>query len=351
MSSLILIIAVFMVLAGFTCSLRTSLTTTRAPQLPTVEPSSKPEPAVGKQTESHPVSLAALMEKDFNGRDFKVGRVLADNAIYTRYYITYLSGQLMISGIMNVPKAPPPVGGYPLLILNHGYIDPVVYTNGRGLRREQDYLVRQGFVVVHPDYRNHAESDDDENVELNFRLGYTEDVINVILAIRRAKLPYINGEKVGMLGHSMGGGITQNVLVVKPDLVKAAVLYASVSGDYKDNYQRYTIRRPETMAKITAAYGDIINQTDFWSNLSAVTYYQRLTAPVEIHIGTNDQDVEPEWSYTIHNKLTTLGKQVSLYEYEGERHEFSHGWPLMMQRITAFFTTQLKAGQPITETQ
>jgi hypothetical protein len=28
------------------------------------------------------------------------------------------------------------------VILNHGYIDPAIYTNGRGLKREQDYLAR-----------------------------------------------------------------------------------------------------------------------------------------------------------------------------------------------------------------
>lgn len=95
-----------------------------------------------------PVSLIAFAEQEFRGLDFKVGRVLAENEAYTRYYITYKGGGLTISGIMNVPKGSPPIGGFPLLMLNHGFIDPAIYTNARGLKREQDYLVRQGYRPV-----------------------------------------------------------------------------------------------------------------------------------------------------------------------------------------------------------
>jgi len=348
MHKLIFTLAALAVLAGFSCSPRTE---------PSLVPAESTKPAVntededfGGPVEPHPVSLPALMNKDFYGHDFTVGRVLDDNSVYTRYYITYISGELKISGIMNVPKATPPAGGHPLLILNHGYIDTDIYTNGRGLKREQDYLVRQGFVIVHPDYRNHADSDDDADVETKFRLGYTEDVINAVLAIREAKLPYVNADKVGMMGHSMGGGVTQNVLIVKPDLVQAAVLYAPVSGDYKNNYERYTTRRPETLARIIATYGEITGNIEFWANLSASSFYDRIAAPVEIHIGTADESVEPEWSYAIQARLEWLGKPVVLHEYQGEHHEFSRDWTLMMSRIADFFTTELKTGAGTGET-
>lgn len=287
---------------------------------------------------AHPISLAALMQKDFNGYDFKVGQVLDSNSSYTRYYITYMSGNLKISGIMNVPAGD---GPWPLLILNHGYIDPAVYTNGRGLKREQDYLVRQGFVVVHPDYRNHAQSDDDPDYETNFRLGYTEDVINAIYALQKASLPYIDLNNIGLLGHSMGGGVTQNVLVVKPDLVKAAVLYAPVSGDYQDNYERYTKRRPEVLQAFQQKYPDTKLDTSFWQSISAATYFERLTAPVAIFIGTADDSVEPAWSYAIRDRLTELGKNVMLYEYQGEAHEFSFAWNDFMQQSASFFKQHL----------
>ena len=56
----------------------------------------------------HPVSIDAWINKNFIGSDFTIGQILADTALYTRYYITYKSGELTISGIMNVPKGEGP---------------------------------------------------------------------------------------------------------------------------------------------------------------------------------------------------------------------------------------------------
>ena len=47
-------------------------------------------------------------------------------------------------------------GPFPGIVLNHGYIEPSIYVTGQGLAREQDWLARAGFVVLHTDYRGHA---------------------------------------------------------------------------------------------------------------------------------------------------------------------------------------------------
>lgn len=125
--------------------------------------------------------------------------MLERHAAYTYHSVTYRSGELTISGTMSLPEGE---GPFPVLILNHGYIDASVYTSGRGLRREQDYLARQGFLVIHPDYRNHAQSSRVDEDELENRLGYVEDVISAVVAVRASSLPYFEGN-IGMLGHSI----------------------------------------------------------------------------------------------------------------------------------------------------
>lgn len=284
------------------------------------------------------VSLPALMQKQFDGRDLSLGKILANEPTYTRYYITYKSGELTISGIMNVPKGN---GPFPVLILNHGYIDPAVYTNGRGLKREQDYLARQGFVVLHPDYRNHAQSTKDETVEEKIRLGYVEDVINAVVAIKNSGLDFIDTGKIGMLGHSMGGGITQAVLVTRPDLVDAAILYAPVSMDAAKSYERWTTTRPEVVEKIKKLYGAPEDNAKFWADVSPKNFVDRIAVPVQIHHGTKDADVPYEWSQETEKLLQQAGKSVSLVTYEGEGHEFGSQWTAFMQRTAEFFKQNL----------
>lgn len=199
----------------------------------------------------HPVSIGALVEAAYDGRDLQLGEVLVEDAAYTRHFVTYASGDLTISGVMNIPTG---AGPFPTLVLNHGYIDPDIYVNGQGMMREQDYLARNGFAVLHTDYRNHAQSSDDPDAELELRLGYTADVINAVLAIKRSGIAQLDPHWVGLFGRSMGGGVTYNALVAQPGLVGAAVVYAPVSSLASENFDRWTRGSADGDA-IIAAYG------------------------------------------------------------------------------------------------
>ena len=301
---------------------------------------SQPTKAVqGAEQSPNPVSLQAVAAKQYDGRNLTVGRVLDQNDAYTRYYITYKSGPLTISGIMNVPRGQ---GPFPVLILNHGHIDPAIYTNGRGLKREQDYLARQGYVIIHPDYRGHADSDDSPDDFLNLRLGYTEDVINAVYAVRESELPYFDKDNIGMLGHSMGGGITTNVITALPDLIKAAVLFAPVSADYQDNFNKWTRSRTDQAEKIVAAYGTPTSSPEFWRNVSPINFVNQIAAPIMLHHGTADESCPIEWSDKFVAALKTAGKNITYFTYPDEPHEFINAWPTVMRRTTEFFDQYLK---------
>ncbi|OGM98225.1 MAG: peptidase S9 [Candidatus Yanofskybacteria bacterium RIFCSPHIGHO2_01_FULL_41_21] len=282
------------------------------------------------------------MEKEFNGRDLKLGQIQDGNSDYTRYHITYKSGDLTISGIMNIPKGIPPEDGWPVLFLNHGHIDTSVYTNGRGLRREQDYLARQGFAVLHSDYRNHTQSDKDPNTETDVRLGYVEDVINAVMAVKNSDISSLSKERFGMLGHSMGGGISQAVMVVRPDLVDAIVLYAPVSSDVVDSYNRWTLRNSSNAEKIRSAHGSPEENPEFWKNMSPRTFFDRVKTPIIIFHGTADESCDIEWSRETRELLLAAGKRVELVEYPGQYHEFGATFDDFMKRSSDFFKNNLK---------
>jgi len=295
--------------------------------------------------EINPVSLPFLEQKTFDGRELKLVKILERNKAYTKYYITYLSGQLKISGIMDVPAGK---GPFPVIITCHGYINPKVYTNGRGLKREQDYLVRRGYVVLHPDYRNHNGSDKDTGDNLQLHLGYTEDVINAVYALKNSDYSFIDKGRIGLLGHSLGGLLALNIMVTKPTLVKAYVLFAPMSSDYRDNFDRWILHRrepkygsPEVAKQIIALYGSPESNPQFWDNISAKNFFDNIQAPIEIHHGTADKSVPLAWSEKLVTQLKAHNKTASLYVYSGEKHEFINAWPLVMQRTVRFFDRSL----------
>lgn len=284
------------------------------------------------------VSLPFFRERKFSGTGLTKGKILDNQPSYIRYTITYKSGELTISGIMNVPKGK---GPFPVLILNHGYINPKIYTNGRGLKREQDYLAKKGYVVIHPDYRNHADSDKDTLHQYSFRQGYVEDVINAVHAVKNSEYAFLDKERIGMLGHSMGGGIALNIMVTQPKLVKAFVLFGTVSADVSDNFYWWSSHRPDGDS-IVRRFGRPHENPDFWKRMSPITYLNLAESPVMIHHGAADESCPVEWARRLNDSLIVHKKNVTYYEYPKGKHEFINEWPLVMRRTAEFFHEHLK---------
>ncbi|MBQ1093175.1 S9 family peptidase [Streptomyces sp. B93] len=312
-----------------------------SPTVPPPATSATPSPApTPTLTAADPVSIPGLVAREHHGSDLRLGAVRARTDAYTQYAVTYRANGLRISGIMNVPEGK---GPFPALVLAHGYIDPDVYTTGRGLAREQDLLARRGYVVLHTDYRNHAGSDADPDNDVDLRLGYTEDVIGAVHALRGAARPAIDDDRIGLLGRSMGGGVVYNTLVVAPGLVDAAVVFAPVSSLPADNFKHFQRREGDPVAaEIEAAHGSPEENPRFWREAAPITYVDRVTEPLLILHGTADDTCPLRWSQRTAAAFEEAGKDVRLVTYPGEGHTFYARWPDSMETAIEFLDRRLR---------
>jgi dipeptidyl aminopeptidase/acylaminoacyl peptidase len=165
-----------------------------------------------------------------------------------------------------------------------------------------------------------------------------------VLAVKRSDLPFLDGERVGLVGRSMGGGVTYNTLVAQPGLVDAAVVFAPVSSRTSQNFDRW-IRddRSELAAQIIDRHGAPEDNPDFWAQASPRTYFGRVTEPLLIHHGTADDTCPIRWTRATYDALRAAGKDVTLREYDGEQHAFGPQWPLSMRRTVRFLDRHLAA--------
>jgi dipeptidyl aminopeptidase/acylaminoacyl peptidase len=298
---------------------------------PSVEPGTTLEPEPPPPVDSA-FSLPALMREKFRGGTLRQVRVVAETDAYTRSEVTYRSGDVTVSGVLLRPRGR---GPFPGIVLNHGYIEPAFYVTGQGLAREQDYLARAGFAVLHTDYRGHAASDPAGDVDRETRLGYTRDVVDAVRALRRE--PAVDASRLALLGRSMGGGVTLNALVARPGLVDAAVVFAPVSSSYLDNLRRWTIpERPEAARALFARFGSPRQEPGFYRQLSARTYFDRITEPVLIHHGTSDDSCPIAWSRLTQRLLVRAGVDSRLEVYDGEEHAFGPQFERSVQLTIAF---------------
>jgi dipeptidyl aminopeptidase/acylaminoacyl peptidase len=285
------------------------------------------------------VSLPALMRQPPSGGRPRIHRTEYATDAYTRYDVTYRSDGLTVSGVLIRPRGK---GPFPGIVLNHGYIDPSYYVTGQGLAREQDALARAGFVVLHTDYRGHAASDPVPAADRETRLGYTRDAVNAVAALKA--LPYVDDERLAMLGRSMGGGVTMNALVTQPGLVDAAVIYDSVSSRFLDNLDHFTRPgRPEVVEALFEQFGTPTESPRFYRELSPRTYFDRISEPLLVHHGTADATCPPRWARTTQRLMSQAGVDSRLRWWPGEDHAFYARWQDSMDLSIRFLRRELAA--------
>ena len=273
------------------------------------------------------------------GDHFTVVRTLERNAAYQKSSIMYTVGVRTFTGIMNVPTGPVPVGGFPVLILNHGLIVPKIYFSGRGSKREQDFFTSHGYITIHPDYRGYSSTSPEFPLHHDFYQGYTEDVLALVDALKRAGSPLTDMSRVGMWGHSMGGGIAARAAVLSSD-IRAYVLFAPISADVEDNFYELT---PEEISFLHDTYGP--SGDPVYRKMSPLTYFSDVAAPVQIHHGTADEAVPISFSEKMFAALRQQGKKVEYFTYPGERHEFGVAWQLAASRALQFFDKYVKGAR------
>lgn len=318
---------------------------TSAPESPSPTESVTASETQSPQDPPHPVSLPAYFDRDYNGGGLRLGPVVHRDATHVQRDVSYRSGDLRISGRLAIPHGR---GPFPAVLMAHGYIDPDIYVTGQGMTRERAWLGSHGFVALHVDYRNHAASSDDPDSDLEMRLGYTEDVVNAVLALQEWDGP-VDDERMAVVGRSMGGGVVYNVLAAQPGLVDAGVVWAPVSSDARDNFDRWIRDDPGRSGlsrQILRRYGDPRSPRpavqEFWDEVSPRTYFDRVTEPVMIHHGTSDDSCPIRWSHATARAMQRAGVDVTYHVYEGEEHAFGPQFFLSMERTTRFLRRHLR---------
>jgi uncharacterized protein len=323
--------------------------------LPTERPTQTPE-AISDLI--YPFTIPGLRAHTFQSGPITILSTLMTNEAFTRYSIRYPSDGLNITGILQIPAGE---GPFPVILMNHGYANRDTYQSGDGTDRASEYLVQRGYITLASDYRSWGGSDWAPSL---FHTGLVVDVINLMNSI--ASIPQADPNRIGMWGHSMGGGITTKVLTIDTR-VKAAVLYAPNSADDSDLIARWgygcigEIPATEPLQSCNAA--DVIPSSlppelieayelaavdpEKLQFIAPIYFLAEVSAPIQIHIGTADGDTlsstPPEWSYKLNQALADAGKQVELFRYEGERHSFvGDQWLIFMSRVVTFFDQYVK---------
>lgn len=300
-------------------------------------------------SKQHPLTIESLRKGQYPGSDLVIEETLPPGSNFSKYIASYLSEGNKIYGLLTIPTGEKPVGGWPAIIFNHGYIPPREYQTTAKYVSYVDGFARSGFVVFKPDYRGYGKSQGESTGAYGSN-AYTVDVLNALSSLK--KYPGVNPEKIGMWGHSLGGFLTLRSMVVSKD-VKVGVIWAGVVGSYPDllnNWRRRGSSPPPGIPSGARRWRDVlveqygtpeVNPT-FWNSISANSYLSDISGPLQLHHGTSDTSVPDEFSQKLQEQMKASGRQVELLIYPGDDHNLASNFTLAMQRSIDFFEKYLK---------
>lgn len=270
--------------------------------------------------------IESLRRRDYEPSLIAIESTIADSGAYTGYIFSYFSDGLKVYGRMNVPDDD---GPFPVVILNHGYFNQSSFSSGDGTQTIADMLARNGYLTLASDYRGFGKSENDSQGSQGHNPNHAIDILNLIASV--SSLDKADSSRIGMWGHSMGGEVSIRTAEVT-DKVKAVVLWAPTSTNQSENAAFYGRGRQTT---------PLPNQDEGTTPTEDSLRY--ITAPISLHQGLADTEVDPLWSKELNSALGKENKTVEYFEYPGQDHNFRNlGWDVISKRTINFFDIYLK---------
>ena len=288
-----------------------------------------------------------MRQRTYPGSEIKFEQTLKPGANYNQYIVSYLSDGLKIYALMSIPFGQRPPTGWPVIILNHGYIPPAEYTTTGRYVAHFDILSRAGYIVFKSDYRGHGSS---QGVALGGygTPDYTVDVLNALTSLQH--YPDADPNRIGMWGHSMGGQVTLRAMVVSK-AIKAGVIWAGVVASMPDLLSKWHSPVPTELPdsvkhwheQLSQLVGSPAQNPAFWASISPITYVADISGPLQLHHGTADSEVPYAFSVSLDEAMLKAGKTVQFFTYPGANHNLlNKDFTDAIYRTIEFFNVYLK---------
>ncbi|GAA5192055.1 S9 family peptidase [Ferrimonas gelatinilytica] len=201
-----------------------------------------------------------------------------------------------------------PKARYPALVYLYG--GPGVQLVSRGWDKPfNQYLAQQGYVVFSIDNRGSNYRGKAFESAIYQSMGGPELADQRTGARFLADLPFVDGDRIGVFGHSYGGYLTLMAMLRGGDLFAAGVSGAPVTdwGLYDTHYTERYLGHPK---QNPGAYG----------RASVLPYTDGLSKPLLVYHGMADDNVLFTHTTRLIAKLQDERKPFELMTYPGKKH-------------------------------
>lgn len=224
---------------------------------------------------------------------------------------------------------------YPVMVYLYGGPHAQLVTNSWD-REFNQYMAQQGYIVFTLDNRGSAHRGTEFENPIFHRMGGVEvdDQVTGVKFLR--SLPYVDGDRIGVYGHSYGGYMALMTMFKAGDYFTAGVSGAPVTdwSLYDTHYTERYMGNPNVVP-------------DAYHESSVFPYANGLKGPLLIYHGMADDNVLFTNTTKLIKQLQDDGRQFELMTYPGKKHSLRGKQTRihLYTMIRDFFDRHLKAPQ------
>lgn len=244
-----------------------------------------------------------------------------------------------MSAYLFIPESATAETPAPAVVVSHGYLNNKEMTDANYVE-----LARRGFVVLAIDQPCHGDS---EILPERIPNGVDQGVLAI------SRMPFVDVERIGVTGHSMGGGSCNSAVVVdnarENPLISAVLIHcndptvADADGNYMNAYGSRNV------GVIAVQYDEFFHK---WVDENGVArqapyYMDSPKAQAFLHFGVDPTGLDKRDAYTYYSE-TVDGEECFHVIYRPNIiHPWSHFSAKSETCVIDFFTNALNAPNPI----
>ncbi|HEV2339876.1 MAG TPA: DUF2079 domain-containing protein [Patescibacteria group bacterium] len=288
-----------------------------------------------------PIAIPSLQHRDFVGGIIHEEKFLSQTRYATEFLVSYPSDGLNISAEVYIPKQQKPKNGFPVIILNRGYIAPQSYDITSSYNAISEQFAGNGFVVFKPEYRGSGTSDIDNSSSVI--LSYPIDTLNLLSSF--ITFPEIDTRNVFLWGHSVGGGTVLTTLEAHDQNKNLSIPLraASVWTPVTNPFAMYTVLH-QLFPTQEVPYADLVENIGtpqknplIWQSVSPIFYLDDIATPLSISHGAMDTILPYQSSVELYNDLRSLNKSAQLIIYQNDDHALTQDTTQAVSADSMFF--------------
>jgi len=280
-------------------------------------------------------TFSALAKREYQGSEIKFGKTLNDQPTFKSFEFSYLSDGKKVTGLLNLPKKE---GKLPVVVMLRGYVDLQIYQTGVGTKKPAEYFAENGFITLAPDFLGYGDSDPEDKDILINRFEKPVTVLNLLSSVKN--LSQADTNNIFLWGHSNGGQIVLSVLEISGQSIPTT-LWAPVTRGFPESVLNYSAQLDDNGKIVADRISDFNKEYD--PKLFSISgYFEKVTAPIQIHLGTWDEYIKEVWMEEFVEELKSLNKEVTYFTYPKDNHQLKKFWETVVGRDLEFFKKNLK---------